>query len=60
MCLSRSEEKDLQEAVLRVIEVPNIDDLLEWIKGHLSPDDIFGEEELEAWAEANGYIRIDD
>ena len=34
-----------------------LDDAIAWICTHLSPDDVFKSEELEQWAENNGWIR---
>lgn len=30
---------------------------LEWIKGHLNPEDVFDQCALDAWAVENGYVK---
>jgi len=32
-----------------------LDKAIEWIVNHLTPDQVFCEQELRDWAEANGY-----
>ncbi len=32
-----------------------LDDTVAWIKDNLEPDDVFDEDDLIKWAEANGY-----
>lgn len=34
-----------------------LDSAIDWIKSNLNPDDVFDESDLEAWAEANGYVK---
>lgn len=29
----------------------------EWVSKNLNPDDVFSEKDLQAWAEANGYVK---
>lgn len=40
-----------------VIFVPKylLDDTASWIQNNLEPEDVFSAEQLEAWAENNGY-----
>lgn len=34
-----------------------LDNAIAWIENNLSPDDVFGDKKLEAWAESNGYTK---
>lgn len=34
-----------------------LDDILYWVRDNVEPDQVFSEKQLEAWAEANGYIK---
>lgn len=38
---------------------PTLDEVIEWIKNNLNPEDVFDEDDLIEWAEDNGYF-IDD
>ena len=38
-----------------VINKNALKNAISWIATNLSPEDVFPEEDLEAWAEANGY-----
>lgn len=47
-----------------MIEFTNVDsvfiddsDIVDWVKTNLSPDDVFNENDLVMWAEANGFTR---
>jgi hypothetical protein len=35
----------------------SLDNAIEWISNRLSPDEVFDEKQLTAWAEANGFIK---
>jgi hypothetical protein len=35
----------------------DVDDILAWINDNLQPDQVFEEGNLQAWAEANGYVQ---
>jgi hypothetical protein len=41
----------------QVVSLPKylLDDSVSWIQNNLEPDDVFSEEQLEKWAEYNGY-----
>jgi len=39
---------------------PSLDEVIEWIKRNLNPEDVFDENDLEAWAEDNGYFVEDN
>ena len=34
-----------------------LDSAIEWIQRNLNPDDVFSNNDLDDWAEANGYIK---
>jgi len=34
-------------------------DVLDWVKSNYNPEDVFGNGELEHWAENNGYEKED-
>jgi hypothetical protein len=34
-----------------------LDDATQWIQDNLAPDDVFTEEQLETWAEENGFVK---
>ena len=40
-----------------VVSLPKylLDDAVSWIQNNLEPDDVFSAEQLETWAENNGY-----
>jgi hypothetical protein len=40
-----------------VVSLPKylLDDSVSWIQNNLEPDDVFSAEQLETWAENNGY-----
>jgi hypothetical protein len=46
----------LDERVIRSIEFYE-DDIVTWVAANYSPEYVFPVSELEAWAEANGYIK---
>lgn len=37
-----------------------LDDAVDWIEVHLTPDDVFTHAELEEWALDNGFIAKED
>ena len=39
---------------------PRLDEVIEWIKNNLNPEDVFNEEDLIEWAEDNGYFTEDN
>jgi hypothetical protein len=53
--VTRKDKESFNSAIL-----PNFDDLLsgaiDWIKGNMSPEDVFDDAALSEWAEANGYM----
>jgi hypothetical protein len=51
---SKTLNDDFQD---EVVSLPKylLDDSVSWIQNNLEPDDVFSAEQLEAWAENNGY-----
>lgn len=45
------------EFISMVISTDLLDDAVNWISNHLSPDEVFDSTDLENWAEDNGYTR---
>ena len=41
-----------------IISSSLLEDAIEWIMKHLSPDDVFSTQDLADWAERNGYEQI--
>jgi len=35
------------------------EDIKDWVKNHLSVDDVFSTSELDKWAESEGYIKAE-
>lgn len=35
-----------------------LEPIVDWITDHLAPEDVFSEDQLEEWAEENGFKRI--
>lgn len=63
-CSAARVEPNRYGQVTMVAEDPNVEevmnamdsgDVVEWANGHYIPSDIFTEEELSKWAEANGF-----
>lgn len=53
---NRWEKEGFQARIID--QIPNLlDDAIDWIRSKLTPDDIFEDKELEAWAETHGYIK---
>ena len=40
-----------------VISTTLLEESIEWISTHLSPDDVFSESDMEQWAADNGYVQ---
>lgn len=55
---SSSANKEFTEAVITIPNYP-LDEAIDWIKAHMSPDDVFDQRQLEEWAERNGYVEED-
>jgi hypothetical protein len=49
---------------LEFVQVVIPDRLLEmaidWIRSNLDPDDVFGANDLDAWAESHGYAEVEE
>ena len=57
--ISHREREGFQE--IMVNQIPNLlDDALYWISNKLSPEYVFPDKDLEAWAEDNGYVKKED
>ena len=58
MATSRSQDRAFS---IELMEFLQNDDVLgkaiEWIGGNLSPEDVFAERDLEAWAADNGWVK---
>ena len=51
-------ERRLESAILENVSI-YMPDLVCSISIHLDPEDIFSDEQLEDWAESNGYVKED-
>lgn len=36
---------------------PRPDDVIEWVKNNLNPEDVFSTTQLDKWAESEGYVK---
>lgn len=54
---SFSQDHDFRDAL-----IPNnlLEDAIAWIAKNMSPDDVFDEKTLDAWASDNGYVKSED
>ena len=43
--------------VSEVISSSALENAIDWIKEKLEPEDVFDKDQLENWAEQNGYIK---
>lgn len=50
-------EKDFIESV---VCSSLLEESVDWIQSNLEPEEVFDKEELEEWAENNGYVKEDD
>lgn len=41
------------------IPMPHLDDVIDFIRRNLDPDDVFSDNQLENWAEKNGFVKED-
>lgn len=57
MPIMYTQERDFISAVIGTDLLQNS---IEWIAINLNPQDVFSAEELESWAENNGYIKDDN
>jgi len=53
MYLTKKQEESFSEAVL-TFNI-SLESAIKWINQNLNPDDVFSEQDLEKWAEADGY-----
>jgi len=54
MVTSRAQDKKF---IVDIIPDTLLEESIEWIASHLSPEDVFSVSDLESWAEDNGYIK---
>ncbi len=59
---TNNQDKEFAEAMrdsVDEVKMSNgtLDNAIYWIARNLSPDDVFGDKELQAWAEANNYVK---
>ena len=56
---TRNEDAQAGELIAALIANISIDfgDVLEYVQKNFEPDDIFDDDELDAWALANGYTK---
>jgi len=43
--------------VSEVISSSALEEVISWIKSNLEPEEVFDENQLEEWAETNGYVK---
>ena len=57
--LSGYEERAIKKSVIELLEreLTDMNSLVEIVRLHLSPEDVFPVRELEEWAEENGYVK---
>jgi hypothetical protein len=51
--ITRQQTEKFNETVFRNI----LEEAIEWIRDNMEPEDVFEEEVLEAWAEANDFVK---
>ena len=49
--------EDIIKERIITVETSLIYEVLEWVKYNYDPEDIFSDEKLAKWAEANGYVQ---
>jgi len=49
-----------QEREFMGVISPSLDEVINWIKHNLNPEDVFDEEDLIEWAEDNGFFAEDE
>ena len=54
MKISAKQNKDFVDAILPTWP---LDEAVDWINANMEPEEIFTDDKLEAWAEANGFKR---
>ena len=62
MAIARYQRDEFAEHLKNrtTIQYPEIDDLIDWIRDNLEPEEVFSEAQLESWAETNGRISVDN
>lgn len=56
--INRKQEQQHRDYVINATSL--LADSVAWIRDHLSPEDVFNDAELEAWALDNGYVLEDE
>lgn len=56
----RFSQKNNENFIEAILNQDLLDVAVVWIGDNLVPDDVFSENQLENWAETNGYRRCDD
>lgn len=61
MTITRTNGAQDNDFTKKIAESLNLDAIIavEFVRNNFNPDDVFDESTLEAWAEANGYIKED-
>ena len=54
--MTPKQRKELNECANATVEV-DIDAVLGWVQDNLNPDEVFSTDELDGWAELNGWVR---
>lgn len=54
---SRREDSDFKD---NMISDSFLSDAIDWIRGNLSPNQVFEFEQLEEWARDNDFVHVDD
>jgi hypothetical protein len=57
---TEKQDRVLQEEILGEINFGDMTWLIECIANNFDPEEVFPIEELEAWAEDNGYVKKDE
>lgn len=54
--MTPKQRKELNECVSVTVELDE-DAVLGWVQDNLNPDEVFSTDELDGWAEKNGWVR---
>lgn len=42
------------------VDLTLLDKTIDWMRENISPEEVFTDEQLETWAENNGYVKKED
>lgn len=58
---TRSEDQSFAELMQTnvTMSTASLDEAIDWIKTNMNPEQVFDDNDLENWAEKNGYIKGD-